>query len=476
MGQAGSPLLKNLRVLYADDEVMLQEFMHTELPLLGPEVTVCGDGKAAVKALKNSTFDAAILDIKMPGLNGIQVLEQLKQISPDTEAIIMTGYASTETAIEAVRLGAFDYLTKPCKLSHIETILRKVAEKRALRHQNIALETRVKAAEGPTILVGQSPPMVNVQRLIQTIAPTESTVLILGDTGTGKELAARTLYHYSHRANQPFVPVNCGAIAENIVESELFGHRKGAFTGADRDRKGLFEVANGGTLFLDEVGELNKNIQVKLLRFLESGEIRRVGDTEPFRIDVRVICATNRDLREMIQRDEFREDLYFRINTFEVRLPALRERRSDIPDLARHLLARAARRPVEEIADLLTPDSIDTLLEFDWPGNVREMANVMEHAYIVAGGHPITSEHLPYHLRSGESSASPATLAFTSNEQQPGHGPARTLKEVEMDHILRTLDKHGGNKNAAAQELGIVLKTLYNKLNAYQEDRAKNAG
>ena len=332
---------KSLRILFADDEKSLQEFMRSELPRLGHEVTVCPDGKAAVKALEKATFDAAILDLRMPGLTGIEVLEQLKQVSPDTEVVIMTGHASVETAIDAVRLGAFDYITKPCKLAQIETILRKVVEKRELKHKNIALQTRVQAAEGPSDLVGQSPAMTPVHRIISTVAPTDTTVLILGETGTGKELAARTIYLQSKRRDQPFVPVNCGALSEALCESELFGHRKGAFTGAERDHKGLFEVANGGTLFLDEVGELNKNIQVKLLRFLESGEIRRVGDNEPFRVDVRVLCATNRDLGGMIGKDEFREDLYFRINTFEIRLPPLRDRRPDIPDLARCLLARA---------------------------------------------------------------------------------------------------------------------------------------
>jgi DNA-binding NtrC family response regulator len=268
------------------------------------------------------------------------------------------------------------------------------------------------------------------------------------------------------------VPVNCGALSENLVESELFGHRKGAFTSADRDHKGLFEVANGGTLFLDEVGELNKNIQVKLLRFLESGEIRRVGETEPFRTDVRVLCATNRDLRTMIKDDQFREDLYFRINTFEIRLPALRERRSDIPALARHLLSRAARRPVEQVEDLLTPEAIDVLLEHDWPGNVRELANVMEHAYIIAGGQKLTPEHLPHHIR--PIPAGPPTLTLTPGPSTPG-ASARTLREIEMEHVLRVLEKHGGNKPAAAAELGISLKTLYNKLNQLNEDR-KTAG
>src|SRR2546421_3071467 len=435
----------SLRILFADDEKSLQELMRSELPRLGHEVTVCPDGKAALKALEKATFDAAILDLRMPGMTGIEVLEQLKQLAPDIEAIVMTGHASMETAIEAVRLGAFDYITKPCKLSEIEAVLHKVIEKRDLKHKNLALQSRVKAAEGPTVLVGDSPPMAGVHRLIGTVAPTESTVLILGETGTGKELAARILWQQSKRADMPFVPVNCGALSENLVESELFGHRRGAFTSADRDHKGLFEVANGGTLFLDEVGELKKNIQVKLLCFLESGEIRRVGENEPFKIDVRVLCATNRDLREMIRDEDFREDLYFRINTFQIRLPPLRERRPDIPDLARHLLGRAARRPVDQVADLLTPEAIDGLLEHHWPGNVRELANVMEHAYIIAGGQPISPEHLPHHIR-GSGGSQILSLTHPAEAGDVPAAGARTLREIEMEHVLRVLDKHGGNK------------------------------
>lgn len=469
---------KTLRVLFVDDERSLQEFMRSELPRLGHEVTVCPDGKAALKVLEKSTFDAAILDLRMPGMTGIEVLEQLKQISPDTQAVVMTGHASQETAIEALRLGAFDYITKPCKLAEIEAILHRIISHRSLQNKNLALQTRVKAAEGPSILVGQSPAMNAVHRLIGTVAPTDSTALILGETGTGKELAARALWQQSKRGDMPFVPVNCGALAENLVESELFGHRKGAFTGADRDHKGLFEVANGGTLFLDEVGELNKNIQVKLLRFLESGEIRRLGENEPFRTDVRVVCATNRDLREMIQQDEFREDLYFRINTFEILLPALRERRSDIPDLARHLLARAAKRPLDQVTDLLTPEAIDVLLEHTWPGNVRELANVMEHAYIIAGGQAITPEHLPSTLRAPASEPAVPKLhrsvsfAPAAANPPPAARPASpTLKDIEMDHIQRVLAKHNGSKPAAAAELGISLKTLYNKLAQLDEER-----
>jgi DNA-binding NtrC family response regulator len=466
---------KSLRVLFVDDEKSLQEFMRSELPRLGHEVTVCPDGRAAVRVLEKSMFDVAILDLRMPGMTGIEVLDHIKQVSPDTEAVMMTGHASMETAIDAMRLGAFDYITKPCKLSELEALLRKVAEKRELKHKNLALQSRVQAAEGPTVLVGKSAPMNGVHRLISTVAPTDSTVLILGETGTGKELAARTLWQQSKRVEMPFVPVNCGALSENLVESELFGHRKGSFTGADRDHKGLFEVANGGTLFLDEVGELNKNIQVKLLRFLESGEIRRVGETEPFRTDVRVLCATNRDLRSMIETDEFREDLYFRINTFEIRLPPMRERRADIPDLARHLLSRAARRPIEQIAELLSPEAVDVLLEHEWPGNVRELANVMEHAYIIAGGEMITAEHLPHHIRAKAVSPTMLKLAPAGATSMPSAPGSRTLREIEMEHVLRVVDKHNNNKPAAAAELGISLKTLYNKLNQLQEER-KSAG
>ncbi|HVS37353.1 MAG TPA: sigma-54 dependent transcriptional regulator [Gemmataceae bacterium] len=469
---------KSLRVLFVDDERPLQELMRAELPRLGHEVTVCPDGKTALKALEKGVFDAAILDLRMPGMSGIEVLEQLKKMAPDVEAVVMTGHASMETAVQAVRLGAFDYITKPCKLAEIEAVLCKVAERRELKHKNLALQSRVKAAEGPTVLVGKSPAMGAVHRMIATVAPTEATVLILGETGTGKELAARALWQQSKRKDMPFVPVNCGALSESLVESELFGHRKGAYTGADRDHKGLFEVANGGTLFLDELGELNKNIQVKLLRFLESGEIRRVGDTEPFRVDVRVLCATNCDLRQMIQGETFREDLFFRINTFEIRLPPLRERRSDIPELARHLLARVAKRPVEQAAELLSPEAVDVLLEHEWTGNVRELANVMEHAHIIAGGGLITPEHLPYIIRNRIPATLPMSRGGATSPIQaspPTAAPARTLSEIEMEHLLRVLEKHGGNKAAAAMELGISLKTMYNKLNKLQEER-KSAG
>ena len=254
-----------LRVLFADDEAYLRELMQAELPRMGHEVIVCPDGPTALKTLEKGSFDLALLDIKMPGMTGIEVLGRIRQISPETQVVILTGQASVDTAVQALRLGAFDYLTKPCKWAELEVLLNRVAERRDLSNKAAALESRLKAAEGTTKLVGDSPPMQAVRKLIQTVAPTDASVMILGDTGTGKELIARSLHEQSHRAAGAFIPVNCGALPENLVESELFGHRKGAFTGADVSRKGLFEVANGGTLFLDEVGELDKSIQVKLL-------------------------------------------------------------------------------------------------------------------------------------------------------------------------------------------------------------------
>ena len=455
-----------LRILFADDEAHLRDLMQMELPRMGHEVTVCPDGTAALKALERGLYDAALLDLKMPGLSGIDVLAQIKQMSPETQVIILTGHATVDTAVQALRHGAFDYLTKPCKWAELEMILNRVAERRDMANKTAALETRLKAAEGSPLLIGETSTMQQVRRLIDTIAPTDASVMILGETGTGKELVARSIHDKSRRADRAFIPVNCGALPDNLVESELFGHRKGAFTGADTNRKGLFEVANGGTLFLDEVGELDKSVQVKLLRFLESGEIRRVGENEPFHVDVRVLCATNRDLRDMVANELFREDLFFRLNTFEIFLPPLRERRTDIASLAKHLLARhATRRGLMESA--ISPESVELLMAHEWPGNIRELANMIERATILAGNGPILPEHLPTQLpMRGKSHQSMASPAGGPHFQVPDGSP--TLRDVEMKYIQAILEKHQGNKPAASRELGISLKTLYNKINQLQ--------
>ena len=447
------PSLKRLKLLFADDEKSLQELMRLELPRMGHEVTVCPDGITAVAALQRNTYDCILVDLDMPGLGGIEVIAKAKELSPETEAVVLTGKSSLQTAVAALRHGTFDYLTKPCRLVEIESILVRVARRRELTNKYRALKQRLQRIEGGSDLIGESAEMLAVNRLIAKVAPTNSTVLILGETGTGKELVARALHDQSLRAEMPFVPINCGALPEHLIESELFGHRKGAFTGADEHRMGLFEVADGGTLFLDEIAELPRSLQAKLLRFLESGEIRRVGDNQSFTCDVRVVCATNRRLDEMVAEGEFREDLWFRVNTFEIGLPPMRERIEDIPPLARHLAVRfgASDKNDDEIFSL---ETLDMLSHHAWPGNVRELANVIEHAMILCDSGPIGPEHLPRRF------TSPETLA--SNFKAVG--PC-TLRELEMRAIHDTLDRHEGNKPKAAEELGISLKTLYNKLN-----------
>ena len=448
-----------LRVLFVDDETAIREVMKIELPRMGHDVTICEDGQAALKAMDQHTFDAAIVDLRMPGLSGWDVIDHIKKVSPETEVVISTGHGDMDAAIQAVRRGAYDFLPKPCKLYEIAAVLQRIGEKRTLTNKTIALETRLKAVEGAPDLIGRTPQMLRVKSLVDKIAPTDSSVLILGETGTGKELVAKRIHDLSRRAKMPFVAVNCGALPENLVESELFGHRKGAFTGADTPRKGLIEVANGGTLFLDELGELDKSMQVKMLRFLESGEVRRVGENEAFHVDVRIVCATNRDLQLMVREGSFREDLFFRVNTFEIHLPPLRERADDIPDLARSLIARHLKRR-ELPVDILAPQTVQILQTYDWSGNVREMANALEHAVILAEGSSILPEHLPMSVlrKSSHTKEQPEALQLPM--------AARTLREIEMDVIYKVLDKHKGDKPKAAAELGIALKTLYNKLNS----------
>ncbi len=439
-----------MTLLFADDEPSLQELMKLELPRLGHTVTVCPDGLTAIAALEKNTYDCILVDLDMPGKDGIGVIAHCKEISPDTEAVVLTGKSSMDTAIAALRHGAFDYLTKPCKLIEIQALLKRVAEKRELTQKYLALRHQVQRLEGSPQLIGKSLAMQKVRVLIEKVAPTNSTVLILGETGTGKELVARGLHDQSTRTDRPFVAINCGALPETLIESELFGHRKGAFTGADDHRVGLFEVADGGTIFLDEIGELPKAMQAKLLRVLESGEIRRVGENKSTMVDVRVVCATHRDLPTMVAEEEFREDLMYRINTFEIHLPALRERIDDVPELAHHLLARHRRGANAQLAD----DAIESLRGHVWPGNVRELANVIEHATILCDEGPIRREHLPQHFDSRQ--------LLGAAKHRRG---AITLREMEIEAILEALERNEGSKPKAAEQLGISLKTLYNKVN-----------
>ena len=461
--QKSQPESKSLRVLFADDEIHLQELIAAELPRMGHSVKVYADGTSAVKALEEENFDCLLVDLDMPGLNGIDVIAKAKEISPTIEAIVLTGKGSTETAISALRLGAFEYLQKPCKLIDLKSLLLRVAGRRELNNQIFALKRRLEKIEGQTNMIGDHRTMQRVQALIEKVAPTNSSVIIHGETGTGKELAARAVHDRSLRADKTFVAVNCGALPENLIESELFGHRKGAFTGANEHRQGLFEVANGGTLFLDEIGELPATTQSILLRVLESGEIRRVGDSEPFKVDVRIVCATHRDLDKMVASGEFRQDLWYRINTFEIHLPPLRDRIEDIPKLAQTLLARhrpQVRTNPQMIVQYFDSSAIKALQSYSWPGNIRELANVIEHASILADRLPITADDLPRQFGVPKVASIPAGSA------------GKSLRQIEMETIYATLEQCKGNKTAAAQQLGISLKTLYNKLNSIASRKA----
>ena len=469
-----------MRILFADDETSIQELMRIELPRLGHEATVCPDGRTALAALDRTSYDCVIVDLDMPGVGGLDVIARVRETSADTETVIITGKSSLESAVTAVRQGVFDYLTKPCKLAEIQAVLERVRKKRELTSRLRALERRVRRAEGTSRLVGASPGLDRVRRLVARVAASDSNVLIRGETGTGKELVARAIHEGSPRAASPLVAVNCGALPEHLVESELFGHRKGAFTGADEHRAGLFEVADGGTLFLDEIGELPRQLQSRLLRALESGEIRRVGDNQPITVDVRVVCATHRSLEDMVGAGEFREDLLFRINTFEIAIPPLRERIDDLPELVRHFVHKA-RPQTPPDAVVAMPEVFAALTHHRWPGNIRELANVIEHALVLCDDLPLSVEHLPARLGvaipQAAAAARPVAGAAADATGNAVASPVATapprkpesLRDLEMRAILEGLERNHGNKVRTAEELGISLKTLYNKLHQLQE-------
>jgi two-component system NtrC family response regulator len=458
-----------MHILFADDEPSLQELMRIELPRLGYEATVCPDGRTALSALDRTAYDCVIVDLDMPNVGGLDVIARVREIAPDTETVIMTGKSSLETAIAAMRQGVFDYLTKPCKLAEIQTVLERVRKKRELTARLRALESRVRRAEGPGRMVGRSAALDRVRRLVDRVAASEANVLVRGETGTGKELVARAIHDASPRAGRPLVAVNCGSLPEHLVESELFGHRKGAFTGAEEHRAGLFEVADGGTLFLDEIGELPRALQPRLLRALESGEIRRVGENHSHTVDVRVVCATHRSLEQMAATGAFRDDLLFRINTFEIDIPPLRERLEDLPELVDYFVRKA--RPQTPAAAVVASDQVLAILNAHrWPGNVRELANVIEHALVLCDALPLQPDHLPARLggRPAPLVQQPQATMPQSVEEPPRNRP-ESLRELETRAILEGLERNQGNKARTAEELGISLKTLYNKLHQFQD-------
>ena len=420
---------------------------------MGYNVTGCGSGAETIEKMQEKDFDVVILDMNMPVMDGIETLKKVKEMESTTEVIVLTGQGTIENAVQATKLGAYDYLTKPCQLTELCVLLQKALEKRQLNRENVHLKRLVKDVCGTPVMVGNSIAMNAVYKMVDKVAASDAVVLIQGESGTGKELIAQMIHQRSIRANKPFVVINCATLQEALLESELFGHVKGAFTGAVESRIGLFEVAEGGTLFLDEIGELAINTQAKLLRVFQSGEIRRVGDNKAVNVDTRIIAATHRDLAGEVKNGRFREDLYFRLNVITLSLPPLRDRLEDIPVLINYFLDNFCRNRQKKI---LLPEAMTAMTQYHWPGNVRELKNTIERLVVMTEGNSISIEDLPENIRLVSSTTAEGTEVILSG--------------VEKKHILKVLHEKQGNKTLAAEALGISLKTLYNKLKAYNID------
>ncbi len=444
--------MKNASILVVDDERVVQDSLARWFTEYGYDVRTAGDGKAALAALADRPADVVLLDIKMPGMDGITVLERLREISPDVVVIIMTAFATVDYAVAALKQGAWDFVRKPFDPDDLARLVEKALEHRGLMAENVQLKRSIEEIARFDDIVGKSAAMQAVLDMVRTVAATDSTALILGESGTGKELIARAIHASSPRRYMPIVPVSCGALPDTLMESELFGHEKGAFTGAQYCRKGKLELADGGTLFLDEVGEISPKTQVDLLRVLQEKAFMRLGGQKLIHSDFRVIAATHRDLEAMVREGTFRQDLYYRLNVITIRIPPLRERPEDIALLAGHFLAKLSRqmnRRFERFEDA----ALARLMAHDWPGNVRELENAVERAMVVGAPPAIREQDLP--LKPVAIPGQPPPLGETS------------LEAVERSHIQRILDKHEGNVTRAARELGIDRVTLYNKIRKY---------
>ncbi len=439
-----------LNILVVDDEEPFRRLLKNELTRKGYSVSVAADGGEALRVMSNNAFDAILLDVVMPGMDGLSLMKTLKEDPSAPPIIVLTGKATVETAVEAMKNGAYDYLTKPYKLDELVIVVDRACEYRRLSVKSKLLEQELVRKESPFEFIGTSRQLQDVLALIRKVAPTDSPVFIQGESGTGKELVANTVWHYSKRKNTPFIALNCASLSENLIESEIFGHEKGAFTSAHQLKHGLVEVADRGTLFLDEIGEMPIGLQAKLLRFLDSGEFRRVGGNKALVVDVRLITATNKDLREMIKAGTFREDLFYRLNVITVSIPPLRERKEDIPELARYFLNKYSRK-LSKVVNDFTAEASELLAGYRWPGNVRELENVIERAVILCETDGLGAEDL-----SIPSAAAVAEL-----------GTNPSLEEMEKNYILRVLREANGNQSKASQLLGIDRKTLYLKLKKY---------
>jgi two-component system response regulator AtoC len=455
------------RVLVVDDEENLRHMLQTLLKREGYEPVGVPSVDSALRELGNLPYDIIITDLRMPGRSGMDLVDEVRRRNLDTTVVVMTAFGSKDVAIEAMKRGAYDYLSKPFEADELILLLRKAEERERLFRENQSLASQVRSTGvepegGFGDFVARSPQMLELFRTVRKIAEFKTTVLIDGESGTGKELVARAIHSSSPRARAAFIAVNCGAIPANLLESELFGHRKGAFTDANRDRKGLFEEASGGTLFLDEIGELPLNLQVKLLRVLQEGEIRRLGDSQDTKVDVRVVAATARDLAEEVKRGAFREDLYYRLNVFALHLPALRDRREDIPLLVEHFLARMNARMGLAISGV-TAEAMRILTACDWPGNVRELENTVERAVVLAEGPTIDVDSLPERLRAPASGTTPAPVALDNGDLSI----KRASRRSEEDLIRRALERTKGNRTRAAELLEISHRALLYKIREY---------
>ena len=443
-------MMKKVKILVVDDEAIVRESLHDWLTDSGYQVFTAENGPKALEIIESERLGIVIADLVMPGMDGIELMKRAKEIQPNSEVIIITAYGSIPTAIAAMKEGAYDYIEKPFCPERAELLVKKLAEHQELVEENLSLRQRLEDHYRFENIIAKSSKMQRVIEVIKVVAKSNATVLITGESGTGKELVVRAIHSQSHRQGKPFVAVSCAALPESLLESELFGHEKGSFTGAYAQKKGKFEFANRGTLFLDEVGEMSANIQVHLLRVLEEKEFTRVGGNEPIKVDVRVISATNKDLKRAIAAGEFREDLYYRLNVVTIELPPLRERKEDVPLLAQHFLSKFALENKKEITGF-SPEATEFLLGYDWPGNVRELENAIERAVILAKDSLITVADLPQENIS---------LARSSPI-------GKKLKETEKNHILNVLSETGGNYSEAARILGITRMTLYNKAREY---------
>jgi DNA-binding NtrC family response regulator len=448
-------------LLIAEDEKNLGLVLQKELSRVGHQVTLVHDAEVAIRTAREAEFDVALLDIMMPGRSGLEVLRELRQQEQPPEVLMMTGHATVETALQAMKLGAYDYLTKPCHIRELEAIISKAYEKRQLRLENMILQSRLTYKEKAPDIVVRSQKMNDVMALVRKIAASNATVLVTGNSGTGKELVANTVHCFSQRHDGPFIDISCAAIQETLLESELFGYEPGAFTGARKRKLGLLELAHGGTLFLDEIGEMSLTLQSKLLRVLETQTFYRVGGTKKVEVDVRFIAATNRDLNQDVVEGKFRSDLLFRINNFTIKLPALCERPEDIPALAEHFLSRVSGSDHAHLSD----DAMQVLMNYSWPGNVRELRNVIERAVILSSSNEIGADDLPIELRTHR-----MTVVDTDDDDEARGG---SLDELRRKQILTVLEQTGWHQGKASEILGISPSTLYRQLKSYGLTRSR---